>query len=345
MPSSPSSTLNSSSSHSSQSYRYCEIGRAVIAIELQAINQLLERINHEFAHACTLIYHCHSRVVVIGMGKSGHIGNKIAATLASTGTPAFFVHPGEACHGDIGMITQQDVVLALSNSGETDELITLLPVIKALQIPLIRMTGNPHSTLAKASTVNLDISVTKEACPLGLAPTSSTTVALVMGDALAITLLQIRELTKEDFARYHPGGSLGQRLLLKAENVMYRDLQIPKVSANTTLDEVLVEMTQKSLGMTTITDDNNHLLGIYTDGDLRRTLNQHCDVKKTMIHSVMTSNPKTISPDTLAIQALKTMENFKITSLVVVNKANQVLGVVHLHSLLQRGLSTLGVET
>ena len=166
-----------------------------------------------------------------------------------------------------------------------------------------------------------------------------------MGDALAITLLQIRELTKEDFARYHPGGSLGQRLLLKAENVMYRDLQIPKVSANTTLDEVLVEMTQKSLGMTTITDDNNHLLGIYTDGDLRRTLNQHCDVKKTMIHSVMTSNPKTISPDTLAIQALKTMENFKITSLVVVNKANQVLGVVHLHSLLQRGLSTLGVET
>src|SRR3989338_1297142 len=222
MPSSPSSTLNSSPSHAALFYRYCEIGRGVIAIELQAINQLLERINHEFAHACTLIYHCHSRVVVIGMGKSGHIGNKIAATLASTGTPAFFVHPCEACHGDIGMITQQDVVLALSNSGETDELITLLPVIKALQIPLISMTGNPHSTLAKASTVNLDISVTKEACPLGLAPTSSTTVALVMGDALAVALLEKRGFTERDFALSHPGGSLGKRLLLRVNEIMHQ---------------------------------------------------------------------------------------------------------------------------
>ena len=295
----------------------------------------------KFAKACELMMNCEGRVVVIGMGKSGHIGNKIAATLASTGTPAFFVHPGEACHGDMGMIVPKDIVLAISNSGETDELIMLLPMIKRLKTPMITLTGNPHSTLAKAATVNLDISA-KEACPLGLAPTSSTATTLAMGDALAVALFQVRGLTKEDFARYHPGGKLGLRLLLKAEDVMYKDEQIPKILPDAKIAAALVEMTQKSLGMTAIVDRANNLLGIYTDGDVRRTLNRGLDVHSTPIRAVMTKNPKTISANTLAVEALQIMENYKITTLAVVDEQKKIIGIVHLHHLLQRGLSTLG---
>lgn len=318
--------------------KICELGRSVILIEANAINALVDRIDERFATACQFLLACQGRIIVIGMGKSGHVGKKIAATFASTGSPAFFVHPGEANHGDIGMITKKDVVLALSNSGETEEILSLLPFIKRLDIPLISMTGRSNSTLAEAATVNLDVSVTKEACPLGLAPTSSTTAALVMGDALAITLLQKRGFTAEDYALSHPGGTLGRRLLLLVDEIMHTNNAIPKVNYDALLKTALMEMTQKKLGMTTIVNENDELAGVFTDGDIRRAFDNNADIHKTLINQIMTKNPKVIFPGTLAAQALHIMETYKITSLVVIDDKKKPIGVVHMHDILRAGV-------
>lgn len=318
--------------------KICELGRAVIETEANAINALVTRINHDFALACQHLLACEGRIIVLGMGKSGHIGKKIAATFASTGSPAFFVHPGEANHGDIGMITKKDVVLALSNSGETQEILSLLPFIKRLDVPLISMTGKPHSTLAQTATVNLDVSVSKEACPLGLAPTASTTAALVMGDALAISLLQKRGFTEQDFALSHPGGTLGRRLLLRVDELMHTGSAIPTVDYDALLKTALMEMTQKKLGMTTIVNQNNELAGVFTDGDIRRAFDNQADIHRTPIHQIMTKNPKVIRPGTLAAEALHIMETYKITSLIVINEQNKPLGIVHMHDILRAGV-------
>ncbi len=316
-----------------------QFGLAVIATEARAVNNLGQRIDEQFAKACRFLLECEGRIIVTGMGKSGHIGGKIAATLASTGSPSFFVHPAEANHGDMGMITRKDVVLAISNSGETLELLNMLPLIKRLGIPLICLSGKPNSTLAKAASVYLDTSIDEEACPLGLAPTSSTTVTLVMGDALAIALLQARGFTAEDFALYHPGGNLGRRLLLQIEDIMRVGPSIPAVHEEAGLNDALIEMTQKSLGMTTVVNNQNQLQGVYTDGDLRRTLHHGVDVHSTKIKDVMTKNCKTATPDMLAAEALHIMETYKITSLTVINEQRHVMGVVHMHDILSAGLA------
>ncbi len=314
-------------------------GKRTIQLELQAIGDLAARIDQSFCRACDIILDCEGRVVVVGMGKSGHIANKIAATLASTGTPAFFVHPAEASHGDIGMITRKDVVLALSNSGSTAEIVTILPLIKRINAPLISMTGDPNSTLATAADANLDVSVKQEACPLNLAPTSSTTASLVMGDALAIALLEKRGFTAEDFAFSHPGGALGKRLLLKVNDVMHTGASLPMVPPNTPLPEALLEMTEKGLGMTTIVDEAGKLAGIFTDGDLRRTLDQARDFHHTTINQVMTTGGKTVTPDMLAAEALHIMEDSAITGLVAIDTRGHPIGVVHLHDLIKAGLA------
>jgi len=318
--------------------KMCELGRAVIETEANTIKALVNRIDVNFAKACQYFLACEGRIIVMGMGKSGHIGKKIAATFASTGSPAFFVHPGEARHGDFGMITRKDVVLALSNSGETEEIISILPYIKRLDIPLISITGKPHSNLAQSANINIDISVEKEACPLGLAPTSSTTATLVMGDALAISLLQKRGFTAEDFALSHPGGTIGRRLLLRVNDIMHTGDNIPKVDYNAFIKTALAEITQKKLGMTTVIGENNELAGIFTDGDVRRAFDSNADVYKTTIHSIMTKNPKVISPSTLAVEALNMMETYKITSLIITNEKNYPVGIVHLHDLLRAGV-------
>ncbi|MDY7218255.1 KpsF/GutQ family sugar-phosphate isomerase [Denitrificimonas sp. JX-1] len=312
--------------------------KRTINLEQDAISSLHARIDTTFVKACKLILNCKGRVVVVGMGKSGHIGSKIAATLASTGTPAFFVHPAEASHGDMGMITADDVVLALSNSGTTNEIVTLLPLIKRLGITLISMTGNPSSPLATAAEVNLDTQVTKEACPLNLAPTSSTTVTLVLGDALAIALLEARGFTPEDFAFSHPGGALGRRLLLKVEHVMHSGDELPAVSQGSSLREALLEMTQKGLGMTLILTPDQSLAGIFTDGDLRRALDKGIDVRQATIDDLMTHGGKTARPEMLAAEALKIMEDHKISSLPVVNEHNQAIGALNMHDLLRAGV-------
>ncbi|GAB3369263.1 arabinose-5-phosphate isomerase KdsD [Azotobacter armeniacus] len=309
-----------------------------IRLEIEAIEALLARIDDDFAIACKLIFDCKGRVVVVGMGKSGHIGRKIAATLASTGTPAFFVHPGEASHGDMGMITRDDLVLALSNSGSTAEIITLLPLIQRLGITLISMTGNPDSPLAEAATVNLDTSVSQEACPLNLAPTSSTTTTLVLGDALAIALLEARGFTAEDFAFSHPGGALGRRLLLKVENIMHVGDSLPCVHRGTTLRDALLEMTRKGLGMTVVLEADGRLAGVFTDGDLRRTLDRNVDVRQTTIDEVMTPHGKTARAEMLAAQALKIMEDHKINALVVIDDADRPVGALNMHDLLRAGV-------
>lgn len=309
-----------------------------IRLELEAVQELLPRINADFIKACELILSCKGRVVVVGMGKSGHIGNKIAATLASTGTTSFFVHPAEASHGDMGMITKDDIVLALSNSGSTAEIITLLPLIKRLGIRLISMTGNPDSPLAKAADVNLDARVSQEACPLNLAPTSSTTASLVLGDALAIALLEARGFTAEDFAFSHPGGALGRRLLLKVENVMHSGESLPQVTRGTSLRDALLEMTQKGLGMTTVLEADGHLAGIFTDGDLRRALDKGIDVRDARIDDVMTPHGKTIRAEMLAAEALKIMEDNKISALVVVDGNDRPIGAFNLGDLLRAGV-------
>lgn len=316
-----------------------QFAHTVFEVELRAIQFLKDRLGDTFIQACQHLLACKGRVIVTGLGKSGHIARKIASTFASTGTPSFFIHAAEANHGDAGMITQQDVLIAISNSGEAVELINMLPLIKRLDIPLICLSGVPSSALAMAATTYLDVSVTEEACPLGLAPTSSTTATLVMGDALAITLLQARGFTADDFALYHPGGQLGRRLLLKVGDVMRIGDAIPKVSADTKLHDALIEITQKSVGFTTILDEQGCLQGIYTDGDIRRSLNHGVDVYATVVRDVMTINPKTITSDKLAAEALHMMEIYKITALCVTGENKQVEGIVHMHDLLKAGLA------
>ena len=316
-----------------------ELAHAVIETEARAISGLTAQVNKpSFIQACQIMLACKGRVVVIGMGKSGHIAGKIAATLASTGTPAFFVHPGEASHGDLGMITSSDVVLALSNSGETDEIITILPIIKRLDVPLIAMTGNPASTLGQAASANIDVSVEKEACPLGLAPTASTTAALAMGDALAVALLETRGFTEEDFARSHPGGTLGRRLLLLIDDLMHTGDAIPRVNDDTLLSDALVEMTRKGLGMTAIVDEKKKLAGIFTDGDLRRTIDHKIDLRTARIRDVMTADCTTIHPGMLAAEALQIMDATKINALPVTNDDNELVGALNMHDLLRAGV-------
>jgi len=314
------------------------LGRAVIETEARAVSALAERMNGEFVRACRFMLGCRGRIVVLGMGKSGHIAGKIAATLASTGSPAFFVHPGEASHGDLGMITANDVVLALSNSGETDELLVILPLLKRLGVPLICMTGNPLSRLARGADVSIDVSVAEEACPLGLAPTASTTAALAMGDALAVALLENRGFTREDFARSHPAGSLGRRLLLHVADIMHTGHEIPKVPLGTLIKETLVEMSRKGLGMSAIIDREERVAGIYTDGDLRRTLDDPVDIRITPVESVMTPEPVTIGAEILAAEALRIMEQRKINSLLVVDEAGRLTGALNMHDLLRAGV-------
>lgn len=318
--------------------KLCELGRAVIRTEAEMISRLADRIGEDFAHACQHLLDCSGRIIVIGVGKSGHISKKIAATLASTGSPAFFIHPSEAKHGDIGMITRQDVIIAISYSGESEEMLSLLPHIKRLGVPLIALTGKPHSTLAKAASIHLDVSVEKEACPLGLAPTSSTTAALVMGDALAMALLDKRGFTEDDFALSHPGGTLGRRLLLRVNEIMHQDMNIPIIKATASLKEALLEMSQKKLGMTTVTDTAGKLVGIFTDGDIRRALDSHADIHNTPVETVMTKNPKTIPSTMLAAEALNIMETFKITALVILNETEQPHGILHIHDILRAGV-------
>ena len=321
----------------STAFDYCEIGRKVIEIEAEALHGLTHYINGSFTEACRLINECNGKVIVMGMGKSGHIGNKIAATLASTGTPAFFVHPGEASHGDLGMIEKGDVVLAISNSGEASEILTLLPVIKRLGIPLISMTGKPESSMAKLSQIHLQITVNKEACPLNLAPTSSTTATLAMGDALAIALMEARGFTADDFALSHPGGALGRKLLLRISDIMHTGERLPVVSEQDLIKDALLEVSRKGLGMTAIIDSNQQLLGIFTDGDLRRLLDNHVDIHKTPIGEVMTHNPATISADVLAAEGLKLMEDRKISGLLVTDNGTLV-GALNMHDLLKAGV-------
>lgn len=315
-----------------------ESAQRTIRLEIEAIADLSARIDSHFVRACEMILSTQGRVVVVGMGKSGHVGRKIAATLASTGTAAFFVHPAEASHGDMGMITANDVVLALSNSGTTAEILTLLPLIKRLGINLISITGNPDSVLAKAAQANLDARVAQEACPLNLAPTSSTTVSLVLGDALAIALLEARGFTAEDFAFSHPGGALGRRLLLKVENVMHQGPELPCVAQGTLLRDALLEMTHKGLGMTAVLDAQQRLAGVFTDGDLRRALDRGVDVRSTLIDDVMTRQSKTARPEMLAAEALKIMEDHKISALVIVDEHNVPVGAMNMHDLLRAGV-------
>ena len=312
-----------------------ELGLAVIQVETQAIAALAEQINDDFVLACKLMFDCKGRVVVTGMGKSGHIAGKIAATLASTGTPAFFVHSGEASHGDLGMITQHDVVLALSNSGETEEVLTILPIIKRLGVPLIALTGNPNSTLAKFATTHINVAVEQEACPLGLAPTSSTTAALVMGDALAVSLLEARGFTRDDFALSHPGGSLGRRLLLLVGDIMHAGEQVPSVPESALISHALLEMTEKKLGMTAIVDADSRVIGIFTDGDLRRMLAKNLDVHKTLITEVMTANCAVISKDILAAEAMQIMDRKKINALIIVDQQHRAIGALNMHDLVR----------
>jgi arabinose-5-phosphate isomerase len=306
-----------------------------IQIEQQAIQDLSIRIDQSFVAACQLMLNCSGRIVVIGIGKSGHIARKIAATLSSTGTPAMFVHPAEASHGDMGMITDQDVVLALSNSGTTTEVLTMLPLLKRKAVPLISMTGNPDSIIAQTADVNLDASVAEEACPLGQAPTASTTVALVLGDALAMALLEAKGFTREDFAFSHPGGKLGRRLLLKVRDIMHSGTAIPRVRADTLLKDALMEVSNKGLGMTTVADANGDLLGVFTDGDLRRSLDSDKDIHTTRICDVMSAQGKKISENALATEAANLMQENSIYTLLVVNAENRLTGIIRMHDLLQ----------
>lgn len=311
-------------------------GRRVFAIEREGLDAVAARIDGAFSQACRVILACSGRVVCTGMGKSGHVARKIAATLASTGTPAFYVHPGEAGHGDLGMVTDADVVLALSYSGESDELLMLLPVLKRQGNPLVAMTGRAQSTLAREAEVHLDVSVPAEACPLDLAPTSSTTAALAMGDALAVALLEARGFTADDFARSHPAGALGRRLLLHIADVMHAGDSIPRVPEHATLSDVLVEMSRKRLGMTAVVGEGDKLLGLYTDGDLRRTLaDPKIDVRNARIVDVMTRTPITIDADALAVEAARLMETHKINALLVVDGERRVVGALNIHDLLR----------
>lgn len=318
-------------------------GRRVLDIEARAISQLIDRIDGRFVAAVDLLYGCRGKVVVCGMGKSGLIGQKIAATLASTGTPAFFLHPAEGIHGDLGMMARQDVLIALSNSGETDELLKLLPFVKRLNVPVIALTGKLQSTLAKNSEVVLDVSVREEACPMGLAPTASTTATLAMGDALAVALLQKRGFKPEDFAQFHPGGTLGRRLLLRVRDLMHDGAAVPRVKATASVHEAMIEMSSKRLGMTTVMDDAGELVGVITDGDLRRFFQKGIDVLTARAADLGNKYPKAIGPDELAARAVQMMEQYSITSLIVVEQkadhaGDRLVGILHLHDLLKSGV-------
>jgi len=314
------------------------LAREVLQIESRAVESLCTRLDQDFVAACQLCLETPGRIVVTGMGKSGHIGNKIAATLASTGTPSFFVHPAEASHGDLGMITSHDVLLAVSYSGETDEIVTILPLVKRMGAKLLSITGNHRSTLAEAADAHLDVSVTEEACPLNLAPTASTTATLAMGDALAVALLKLRGFTAEDFAMSHPSGSLGKRLLLRVADVMRKGTAMPKVSADVRLKDGLLEMTQKGLGMTAVVDDQQGILGVFTDGDLRRALDDGVDIHATTMEEIMHRECKTTSSEVLAVEAVHLMEENKITSLLVADDNNRLVGALNIHDLFRAGI-------
>ena len=314
------------------------LARQVLDIEADALRTLSTRLDAGFAEAVQLILACRGRVVVSGMGKSGHVGGKIAATLASTGTPAFFMHPGEASHGDLGMIAHDDVVLALSNSGESNEIVSIVPLIKRRGAKLIAMTGNPGSTMAREADVHLNAAVDKEACPLNLAPTASTTAALALGDALAVALLDARGFSADDFARTHPGGSLGRRLLIHVRDVMHSGDDLPKVDRDATLKAALFEMTQKGLGMTAVVDGSGKVAGLFTDGDLRRALEHTIDLQQAKIADLMTNNPKTIRADELAVAAVEKMDTLKINGLLVVDEDNTLVGALNMHDLLKAGV-------
>jgi arabinose-5-phosphate isomerase len=312
-----------------------DLAREVITIEAAAVEALLERIDEHFLAALNLILACKGRVIVSGMGKSGHIARKIAATLSSTGTPAYFVHPGEASHGDLGMVTHEDVFIGISYSGESQELLTIVPVLKRQGAKLISLTGNPASNLAIEADVHLNGAVAKEACPMGLAPTASTTAALVLGDALAVALLDAKGFGQEDFARSHPGGSLGRRLLTHVRDVMHTDASIPSVRQDATLADAVLEISRKGLGMTAIVDDTKHVLGIYTDGDLRRTLEKRLDFSSTPVASVMSKNPRNITPEALAVEAVQLMDKYNISQLLVVDANKKLVGALNMHDLLR----------
>ena len=318
--------------------RLIEMGRDALRIEARAVAALVDRLGADFETACRMLLACSGRVVVSGVGKSGHVGGKIAATLASTGTPAFFLHAAEASHGDLGMVAKGDVVLAISYSGETAELLTILPLIKRMGAPLIAMTGNPQSTLAREADAHLDVSVPAEACPLNLAPTASTTATLAMGDALAVALLRHRGFTEADFARSHPGGTLGRRLLLRVSDVMRRGDDLPMVSPETPLPEGLLEMSRKRLGMTAIVDTNRHVVGIFTDGDLRRALDRRIDVQKTRMADVMTKGSRSIDPQELAAEAVLMMEKYSVNGLLVLDTDGVLVGALNVHDLLRAGV-------
>ena len=315
-----------------------QLARAVIETEVRAVQELLPRIDDTFVEACRLLLATRGRVVVLGVGKSGHIGNKIAATLASTGTPAFFVHAAEAAHGDLGMITSDDVVLVLSNSGETDEVKQLLPVLKRLDVDVIAMTGNPDSYLAEFADINLNTQVSEEACPLGLAPTSSTTAALVMGDALAVALLETRGFTREDFALSHPAGQLGRRLVIRIRDLMHSGAARPVVRADATLTDAIVEISEKRLGMAAAVNDAGQVVGVFTDGDLRRALGRGLDPQVTRVEEVMSGNPAAIEPDTLAVEAVQRMQDRKVQGLLVLDDEGQLVGVLNFQDLLHSGV-------
>ena len=314
------------------------LGRAVIETEAAAVSALTDRVDETFADACERMLDCQGRIVVLGVGKSGHVASKIAATLASTGSAAFFVHPAEAGHGDMGMIKKEDVVLVLSNSGETDEINAILPPLKRLGVGLIAMTGNSRSTLARHADVHLDVSVAEEACPLGLAPTSSTTAALAMGDALAVALLETRGFTREDFARSHPSGQLGRKLLLHIRDIMHSGEDVPRVTEEATISQTIVEITRKRLGMSAVVDANGKVAGVYTDGDLRRTLDAGLDPHSTPISEVMTRGGRHIGPDALAVEAAQLMEAHRIQGLLVVDENLQLLGALNFQDLLKAGV-------
>ncbi|WP_318478929.1 KpsF/GutQ family sugar-phosphate isomerase [Photobacterium leiognathi] len=319
------------------SFDFCSHGKQVLDIEIRALQNISHYIDDSFNTACQLVLDCQGKVIVMGMGKSGHIGRKLAATLASTGTPAFFVHPGEASHGDLGMIKPEDVVIAISNSGEASEILALLPVIKRLGIPMISMTGKPNSSMAKMAIVNLQITVEKEACPLNLAPTSSTTATLVMGDALAISVMEARGFTADDFALSHPGGALGRKLLMRIADVMHSGEMLPIIEETASIKDALLEISRKGLGMTAVVNHQQDLSGIFTDGDLRRLLDKHIDIHATNIGDVMSRNPQTISPQLLAAEGLKIMEDRKINGLLVTEN-NQLVGALNMHDLLKAGV-------
>ena len=314
------------------------VARNVLTIEAAAVSALAARLDDSFIAAHQLLLNCRARIVVTGMGKSGHIANKIAATLASTGTPAFFLHPAEASHGDLGMITDDDVVLALSNSGESLEILAIVPFLKRRAISLIAMTGNPNSTMAREASVHLNTAVEKEACPLNLTPTASTTATLALGDALAISLLEARGFSEQDFALTHPGGTLGKRLLIRIADLMHIGERLPQISERASLQDALLEMTRKGLGATAVVDDANHLIGIFTDGDLRRTLEKNADLRGVKIADVMTRNPRTMPSDKLAAEAAQLMQSRKITCVLIVDQQNCLLGALHTHDLMRAGV-------